>query len=509
MAQKPVQLIRGRTTDGETVNFIDLVPYLKDPEQVIFEGISPLELAAITAKTNFLFIVQGDIDMGRYQPYKDEPIPDFSKIAIRGDFIGSKYIKKLPLAVKKLDLSKCGKNFVTQYTIFPQIVIIINCAYCIQNLDILIGKIRETTEEIIVEPNLVKPSALMQNSDKMASAKKFAEMYPNIKIYDTSKKYELHAVLSDIAKQKTDIIEIEKAPEQKEEPETQKISDKIDGIHIDIKDIVNLCQKDPAFAEYSLTPDDLKRKIRFVLSNSPEMAKELMAREDGTHTNCVDYSLWPIIRQKMLDILDVKKAGDKVYETQKVNIPESKPETATIPNTDNTQKAKEPLDIQKYIPDSVIKQVKKSSGIDKLRNILLAINEINLDIADDVNYQGGVKIIKDGKITLSSNIKKENGCALVQSCDSDTHNDRKRLVWAFGDGPHGPVIVCQDFFEGHIETHRHRNAYNDCLKASSKRRSFSDEELEKYINVKDLIDIPKDDKILPVKIFINQKAKYK
>ena len=185
MAQKLVKIIHGRTNmNGEEVGFFDLFPYLKDPAKVAIDGINPLELAAITVKTNFLFIVKGDIDLGRYHPTKDESIPDFSKIAIYGNFIGSKYIKKLPLAVHELDLSRCGKDFVTPDMVFPAIVSILNCAYCIPNLDILIGKIPETTKEIIVEPNLVKPSALIQNSDKMRSAQIFAKLYPDIKIYD-------------------------------------------------------------------------------------------------------------------------------------------------------------------------------------------------------------------------------------------------------------------------------------------------------------------------------------
>lgn len=507
MAQKLVKIIHGRTTDGELVKFVDLVPYLKDPAQVIFEGINPLELAAITIKANFLIIVQGDIDLGRYKPTNNEPIPNFSNIAIHGNFVGSKYIKNLPMAVHELDLSKCGKDFITLDTVLPKIVHTLNCAYCIPNLDILIGKIPETTKEIIVEPNLVKPSALIQNSDKMRSAQIFAKLYPDIKIYDKSKKYELHTVLADIKKQQTDIIQ--KIPEKKAEAETLKIFDKIDGQHIDIKDIIDLCQKDEAFAEYDLTTEDLKRKIRFVLSTSIDLNKELMAREDGTHANCVRSSAWPIIRQKLLDIIKVQKAGDKVVETKNTNQPETKTETVVIQNTDNIQQTKEPLDIQKYISDSVIKQVKKSSGADKLKNILLAINEINLDIIDDVNYQGGVKIIKDGNITVSSTIKKENGCALVQSCDSNTNNDRKRLVWAFADGPNGPIIVCQGFFEEHAETIKRHNIYNDCLKASSKRLSFSAKELKKYKNVKDLITAPADNKSILAKMLMDETTNHK
>jgi len=139
----------------------------------------------------------------------------------------------------------------------------------------------------------------------------------------------------------------------------------------------------------------------------------------------------------------------------------------------------------------------------------MAINEINLDIVDDFNYQGGAKIIKDGILTVSSTVKKENGCVLVQSCDSDTSNDRKRLVWSVGDGPKGPVIVCMGFFEEHAETIKRYKVYSECLKASSKRRSFSDNELSKYKKVSELLNTPTDVKLTPIKILAEKLAKCK
>lgn len=508
MAQKLIKITGGYTADGKELGVADVFPYLENPLDVILNGIKPLELASLTTRTDYNIIVEGDIDLGRWQPGKDEPIPDFSRVFIIGRFVGSKHIKSLPAATVELDLSKCGKDFVNDDLQMPEIVRIINFAYCIQSLDVLIGKITNKTTEIIVEPNLIKPSVLMQNATKMASAQRLAATYPNIKIYDTAKKYELHEVLADIARQKTTVV-VDVNTGVKIQQDTPKTLDKIDGLHIDTKDIIDLCSKDVAFDEYDLNSDDFKRKIRFVLSNSPELDKMLMTREDGSVANCVNSAAWPIVRRGLIDILNAQKAGEKITDKQQPGKTETKTESVATTVTDTTTKTKEPLDIQKYISDSVLKQVKKSSGMDKLKNILMAINEINLDITDDFNYQGGAKIIKDGVLTVSSTVKKENGCVLVQSCDSNTSNDRKRLVWTVGDGPNGPVIVCMGFFEEHAETIKRYKVYGECLKTSSKRRSFSNKELSKYKNVSELLDTSTDVKLTPMKMLAEKLTKCK
>ena len=496
--------MKGYTSDGKELGFAKLVVYMKNPLETLLYGIKPMDAAEYTARTGYVLLLQGDVNVSYFKPTQTEETPDFRRIAVRGRFVGSKHIKHLPMGATELDLSKCGKNFIDADTVLPMAVNSINCAYCVQSLDILVDKIPQTVKEIIVEPNLIKPSFLLQNSDKLSAAIKLAVAFPQAYIYDTSRKYELHDVLDDIANQMETINNQQPVVQKVEqEPEINKLSDKVAGQHIDIKDIIDLCKQDSAFDDFDTNSDDFKRKIRFVLSNTAELDKELMSRADGTVANCIDSAAWPVVRQKLLDLFDVKKAADKVATTQNSTDTEQKTNTVVSKPAINAQNVKEPIDIPKYISESLLKRAKKSSGPDKLRNILLAINEINLDIADDFNYQGAVKIIKNGAMTVSSTVKKENGCALAQSCDSNTNNDRKRLVWTMGDGPNGPVIVCMGFFEEHGETIRRHKPYDECLKAASKRSSFSAKELSKYKNVSDLLNTPTDTNAMRMKMFID------
>ena len=473
---------------GVPINPLVLLPYVSDPEEFVLEGIKPLELVELAIKHKYMFTVLGDIDVSHYKPTKDNPVPSFRRIATLEKFIGSRYIKELPICVHELDLTKCGKDFLTPDVVWPEVIYVLNCAYAIQSLDVLFDKIPETVTEIIVEAKLIKPSVLMEDKEKLLIATKFANAYPNIIIRDPANKYELHSVLIDIAQQKIDTTNKKQKEQSIQEKETILTSKKIDGQHIDVNDILELCQKDEDINGHNLSEDDLKRQIRFVL-NSSDLEKTSMTRQDGVNVNCVDYSTWPVVRRKILDLLKVKKAGDKFMEKRSATNTEPKPEPISQQiNKEKTTKEREPIDIQKYISDSLLKKIKKSSGQDKFKNILLAINEINLDIIDDFNYQGGAKIIKNGTLTMSQTVKKENGCVLVQSCDSNANNDRKRLVWTMGDGPKGPVIVCMGFFEAHMETHKKYNPYKDCLRAASKRRYFSEKELSEYRNVNDILN---------------------
>lgn len=479
MAQKKLKVFR-IFLDEETGNIFD---------GYFLDFFTPLEIAHISKSSFSQLLVNGDMDLSRYQLGKNEKAPKFNNIHVRGRFIGSKYITSLPEGCLELDLSKCGKNFLNQDIVLPKLFCVLNCAYCISSLDVLCGKISPIAEEVIVEAKLIKPSTLIENSEKMAAARKFINMYPNVRVYDTSKKYELHEVLETIDNQKEISKEnsVKSTDEQIVEKQPAK---KIAGKHLDNKDIFDLIKQDHAFDEYDINDEDLMRQIRFVVSKATNVSKNMMVREDGARVSCIDATDWLTVRQTLLKKLSIEKEIDKIDENQpEPTITEQKVKPVEAPNKESVSSTPKPINIQKYIPDDIVKQVKRSCGADKLKNILIAINEINLDVLDDFNYQGGVKIIKNDILTVSSDIQKEKGCSLVQSCDGNANHDRKRLVWTIGDGPDNTVvIVCLGFLKAHAETIKKYNSYAIALKNARERHTFTKEDLSEYKNVTDVLN---------------------
>ena len=174
--------------------------------------------------------------------------------------------------------------------------------------------------------------------------------------------------------------------------------------------------------------------------------------------------------------------GRRPLQTAATTKPQGK--TVVQENTDKEKPETKPLQteeeivIKKYIKRSVYNKLNSACGnnLQTLIDILKAINEINRNL--DVNYQGKVKIIKDKQLIFSKTVKTETGCSLVQSCDTDLSNDRKRLVWTMGDGPEGPVIVGLGFYKEHMGTQSKRGPYRIKVDEASRRQSFSKDFLQ-------------------------------
>lgn len=446
--------------------------------------LNPLQLPEITEEFGF-YLIYESVNIRGFMPQKGTQMPFFKHVAVKGDFVASKHIQIFPFLVTDgiFDCSNCGKDYITEDTTLPIFAEKMDCSYSIRSLDVLLDKLPQKIEELIVQPDLISKQA-MKDPNNLESALKFMSMYKHVKVYSRKGNINLQ---NSVAEYFLDKIIPERQKPTSANPKTKEIAikpevmdKKVSGQHIDKRDILDLCKQDAEISALDLSNDDLNRYIRIILSDQRRngINKTVKLREDGVPVACADASDWNLIRQEILALQNQetqKKEEEKQKQPQNKQV---KPDKVV-----KTTQEYKPVKITKYITKNQLKQI----SIGRQRSVLDAINKINIDPADFVNYQGPVWVLKDGVLTNVQTVEKENGCTLVQSVDSNTNNDRKRLVWTVGDGPNGVVIVCMGVLNEHGETMKKYNKYSELLRETSKRRTFTEQDLEKYRDVTEVL----------------------
>ena len=262
------------------------------------------------------------------------------------------------------------------------------------------------------------------------------------------------------------------------ETEIQKIQEKAHN-HMDRDDIFKFCRSEKLYEKYQDFSDEQLRKFIQQALNSDKSIKQI----NTVSGKCILSGQFEYVLSVLDSHIKIQQEREQqqqnkivqpVVKEQKI---EQKPDTSIKVAT---------IKIDKYIPNDIWKSVEKSCHKKNAEKVLYDINTINLNPLD-MESQGAVQAIQDGKLVIYPTIKREYGCTLTQSCDSNRNKDRKRLVWTVGDGPNGPVFVAKGFVEQHVGSPKVRNAYNNLLEQSSRKQAFSKEYLDECINIADFV----------------------
>ena len=406
----------------------------------------------------------------------------FPWLVLYGDFRCSKYSKIFPRVVSGcFDCSNLGKDWVSDDIIFP-LTYKIDCSFSIHDFDDLMGLLPDTLEVLVVEPKLIKKSFLKENHEHRKIALDFINKYPDIQVVDTNGiniRDVLQEIVDDIDAKNSKQIKKQK---QNIEPKYQKkIEYKVQGKYLDRREIFGYVREVQEFA--SLLDDDLSRMIRIALSDQRNngVNKLVLRRADGADVTCIEISQLPLLCTDLRNQLQEKIMMQQDKEKQNIVQVESEDK----PIEKKVSVKLEPVEIKKYITPILCKTIRKSSDKAKLISVLSAIDEINLNPLD-MQFQGSVHFLKDGKKVVSKTVKKEAGRCIVQSIDSSTNNDNKRLVWTVADGPDGIIFVCKGFRKGH-DKQKSRKEYGDLRDTAQKKEFYSEEDLARYQDVKDVL----------------------
>ena len=434
--------------------------------------------------------INGDLDLRNTVNKKDKTDYSYLRdIIVSGDFYASKYNKIFPHRVDgTFDCSGLGKDYITKDTVLP-ITHKINCAYSITDFDVLMNIMPKQYDKnydefdttcvktLIVEPKLIKKEFLSQNKEHFTNVLNFIEHYPYVTVLDTKGNNLLDMLVEKCRDKKVTqeptVIEITTTPSEK------TFEQKIQGQHLEVKEILTILRTLPQYNIY--TDGELDRFIRLVLSDQRKngIQKKTMRRTDGVNVICINTSQIELVKQDLQNVINER-------------IKEEKTITEYIPTKTNeflkTEPVKrKPIKIKKYITTDLLKKIEKSSK-QNVNTVLQAINEINLDPLE-MQLQGAVHIIKDNKETVSATVTRESGCCLVQSIDSSNHTDSKRIVWGIADGPDGLIIISIGYIEHH-NTKKASNKYRDLRDNAYKKQTYTQQELDAkgYIDIETLIN---------------------
>ena len=425
---------------------------------------------------------------------------DFScmnHIVIDGDFTCSKNNRVFPFMIKgTFNCQNLGKEYITQDTILPY-ARTINCAYSIIDFGVLIEILNKDAMGKGVRTLIVEPKLIRRDSPHLAAAKelvaKYKEKYGNTKDYQDLNIIDIKGnTLSDALSDKVEKVndkKTEKSKEEKPDIVKQVLEQKVPGKHMGVKDIMKYCRKERKNDFVALTDDALKRLIQRVLSDQRKnfITKKMMQLADGTPVVCIDASQINLVCQEILKIMQEDAARDELKSKTADNPIKIKQEKK--PKSVKKQNAEQPINITKYISYDLYKTIETSSQ-HKIDDVLCDINEINLDPIDPkMQDQNRIPIIKNGVRTVSTNIKRDGGACLVQSVDSSIKTDKKRIVWAVANGPDGELIIVGiGFCDDHSPNKRNKKQGYDYLRQLAfKKRTYTKEELSRYMKVEDLL----------------------
>ena len=455
--------------------------------------------------------INGDLDLRKIIDKKSNFDDScLRKVVVNDDFYCSKYSKIFPYVVGgTFDCSGLGKDYITKDTILP-ITEKINCAYSITDFDVLMDILptsntdeddkeydemdTTTVKTLIVEPKLIKKEFLSQNKEHFTNVLNFIEHYPYVTVLDTKGNNLLDMLVEKCRDKKVTqeptVIEITTTPSEK------TFEQKIQGQHLEVKEILTILRTLPEYNIY--TDGELDRFIRLVLSDQRKngIQKKTMRRTDGVNVICINTSQIELVKQDLQNVINERIKEEK-------NITEYIP-TKTNEFLKTEPVKRKPIKIKKYITTDLLKKIEKSSK-QNVNTVLKAINEINIDPLE-MQLQGAVHIIKDNKETVSATVTRESGCCLVQSIDSSNHTDPKRIVWAVADGPDGLIIISIGYVEHH-NTKKASNKYRDLRDNAYKKQTYTQQELNNkgYIDIDTLINDNNSDVLLPNTNILTQK----
>ncbi|MBO4746219.1 MAG: hypothetical protein J5613_04090 [Alphaproteobacteria bacterium] len=426
-------------------------------------------------------VIREDFSAEKLKKIKLDP-SYLSHIVVFGDYVCNKDIKVFPYQVNgTFDCHELKKDYLTKDTVLP-LARTINCAFSVTDFDVLMDIIPNGVETLIVEPKLLNKK-FMHDAQHLRNTLDFIVEHPDLTVLDTKGNNLLDVITEFVQSTDNAVKEQQKTSKEKPAPVKEVIENKISGEHLDVKDIIRVfryVEKYKSLFE-SFNDDALERLIKSVLSDLRHngIQKKLMRRADGVNVVCIDAAQLDLVYQECLNVIKEREAA----KTEEQTVAPEKSAPAAVEKR-KLIKVKEPIKIKKYISKAVLKNVTKSSQ-QNVKSVLRAINEINIDPLE-MQFQGPVHIIKHGKIAVSGTVKKESGCCLVQSIDSSSFNDSKRIVWAVADGPDGLVIVSVGFVDTH-NTKRTSNEYAELRELALKKRTYTAEELAEYIDVEEMV----------------------
>ncbi len=255
---------------------------------------------------------------------------------------------------------------------------------------------------------------------------------------------------------------------------------------VNVKDILN----EPQIKSLKVSKDLLAKEIR---KNMVAFGVQLRVDpETQSATSCILRSCLPEFIEKLVygSHKPVKKTTAKkaVQKTTKKVV-----ETPKQTEMPKTKKKAEILQIKKYIPRALWKDICKMCGKDPIviKSVLDTINSVNTDIADTVS-SNNLQIIdpKTGIRTISSYMKKEFINCVIQSISDCWFRDNKRIVWSYL--PEDHVLVCTCVYAEHTNT-KSKNHYKKIRMLASDCKNAKGEDItlhkilhEKYFDVDDL-----------------------
>lgn len=452
------------------------------PEQCDINSFSQRCKSILSEHPDCYILIDGNLDAKRLQKTNF----DFSymkRIIVNGDFICSKNNRVFPYMVKgTFDCQAFSKGDITKNTVLP-FARTINLGHSITGLDVLIDILEEGVNTILpagIQTLIVEPAMIRENSQYLDIAKKLVEVCPGLTITDTKG--------NKFGQKKVESKKTEPQKPEKPAPVKKTLEQKIPGKHMGVKDIIKYCRKERKNDFGELSDDALKRLVQQVLSNQRKngIEKKMMKLADGTPVVCIDASQIDDVCTEIIKIMKEDAAREEL-KSKPVDTPIKKDKT---PKRVTKRDVEQPISITKYISYDLYKNIETSSQ-HKIDDVLRDINEINLDPIDPkMQDQTRIHIIKNGVRTVSTNVKRDGGACLVQSVDSSIKTDKKRIVWAVANGPDGEMIIVGiGFCDDHDPTKKSKKQGYDYLRQFAfKKRTYTKEELSKYMKVEDLLN---------------------
>ncbi len=372
----------------------------------------------------------------------------------------------------------CCKFKIMPTTVLPATFAWLDCQHAIGSLDVLMGKIPETCEEIHVRHALF--NNIKNNKDgALDEARAFVEMYPDVEVLDGDNS--LADLLREIDKKQVVAQSVATVAEVKQ---VEVVEPKTDEWY-SAEELISFCRS--ASKELGTLSDDvLGRLVQTARSQKAnlKLRSATKKREDGADIVCVHRDdAMRVVEHVVESVADVQKRADAKKKASKKSggkKAQVKEEDAVVPkkyyhNGTEVKVAK----IKKYISKSTWRDLCAhcNKNVADLLKILNDINDVNVVPRYLGNTLGVVLYVKDNLVHSAPTLTFKEGKCLSQSFG--TLNDRPRLVWGIA----GNVLVAQKLFPEHEGKRRMEyNNYCSGLKIDLKTLDWS-----KYLLVSELI----------------------
>ena len=395
--------------DGSTV----IVKRYKDPPKIIkitSNKQSQVDLSEV--------IVIGDVDASGYKFPKpnDETRTIFNTLpmAIIGKFDCSGWDKKLFALIDKLPFAET-----------------IDCSFSINSLDDLIGKLPDGLQTLVVQETLIKPNALQNDQEKLQSAQKFMETYPNLTIVDAKGKYNLADTVNQLttSTKKDEQKPVAKKVVQKPQP-TQPVKKQ----------------------EKTYTIDEV---IAMFPETDPEKLHQWIEQEiKDKHKQTDESTGQTLLTQKAVNrITDLVAKDVETQSQQKKTSAKKQQENIESVTDDKTQKSQ-----------NIIKIYIKQSDLDKDENLYSILGNFNVwpqpnhiskksnNTCCYINAENKEKLLNGMKFKTTSSLSygiyaSRHDFKITKLTDIDENGEIKPVLDEFGKEIF--VMVCVKYFKSH------------------------------------------------------------